>query len=632
MRQYRWRNHLPNGNSVDVVCLEGGDSVSEEQDAVEYHITLSEAATGAEPVRAVPRTDQSHLTVTRIQNSSAAAFSVTVPAGCGLSRIHLSYDEGQYPLSLPGPTFQNTCSAAINGDPDAIETLLEEFATPPLVPVICGEFLTIAEVGALIENLTKTDFHAAGTLHSFRYDLVRSAIVSPVGLSVGSTEELDSLVAALDQNEHIGSVKLVDVLGDAMATSVDTPAATEALVADLGYDLATLERYEDDLFFACYLSQLVLTEGIRVAEGHVMQRRYHLEGDYVRRKTEAKNAAYDDRGRVWRELLCLAGRESLDEFTYVLANALYWSGEVSRTDSRMNELLLEAAASVAADIGLTKVEGRAQYDRQLGRGHRLRGQHCYSMAEAQFERAGEIAANHEFLPNWEPVYCAANVRSAELQAAGKHEQAIDTLDEVLERLFEYDVSSSKLNHIVHHLEGKKLEWEAQIASFGADGPDPVSLLEEAQSHYKAIGFERSRDRTARKLQHAKRRAPSSSTNEPTATSSSNESSTTAGSSNKSSSAISSTTESKATSPASKTEARSQTEQTSPSESSGSQPSPRARQPRDHVHSSHARDDVGSNPDLDDFLTPPDPDEVGSADLMTSPQDRDNSLSGDSDRI
>lgn len=633
MRQCRWQNHLPNGNSVDVTCLEDGDTDSAERDVVEYHVTLSEDAAGDELVRAVPRTDQGHVAVTRVQHSSTAAFRVTVPAGCGLSRIHLTSGGDQSPLYLPGPAFRNTCAEAIDGNPDAIDALLDEFATPMLVPAVCGGFLSIAEVGVLIENLAKTDVHAAGSLHSFRYDLVRGAIVSPGGLSVRSADDLDSLVAALDDNEHIGPVKLVDVLGDAMATSVDTPAATEALVADLGYDIAALERHDDDLFFACYLAQLVLSDGIRAAEGHVMQRRYHLEGGYKRRKTEAKNAAYDDRGRVWRELLCLAGRESLDEFAYVLANALYWSGEVLRTDSRVSELLLEAAASVAADIGLTKVESRARYDRQLGRGHRLRGQHCYAMAEAQFERAGELAANHEFLPDWEPVYCTANVRSAKLRAAGNHEQAIDTLDEVLERIRGYDVSSTKLNHIVHHLEGKKLEWKAQTASFGEDAPDPVSLLEEAQSHYEAIGFERSTDRTARKRQHAQRRAPSPSTNEPPERpSSSDAADDTAGSANNSSSTSGATPESGTASPASKTGDQNQTEQTTPSQGGDSQPSPRARRPRDHVHSSHARGDVESNPDLDDFLTPPDPEEVGSADLMTSPKDRDNPLSGDSGEI
>jgi hypothetical protein len=478
--------------------------------------------------------------------------------------------------------------------------LLAAFEVPTQVPAICGAFLTIPELGEAIETLGQVNGYTSGYLHAYRYDLVRGALVSPTGLSVDSGAEVEALVDTLDDVDTIGTVDLVGVLADVMATAVPTERQIQALLDDLGYDLQTVERRGDDLVFLCYLAQLVLSDGIRSAEGHVMRRRYHLDGNYERRKKEAQNASYHDRGRAWRRLVCASARRSLDEFAYVLANALYWSGEVARTDSRMDELLLEAAAVVAGDLGVDEIAGRAQYERWLSRGHRLRSQKCYPVSRTMFRRAVDIADEYDFLPAWEPIYNEANVHAAQLSNEGCHEEAVEVLDTALAQLFEYDIHEAKLNHIVHHIEGQKLEEQAITADFGDETVDPVSLLAEAGTHYETIGLDRSRDRVDRKRQHAKQQAPTATADTEASIEEAVETPT------------------------------NDQDESEPVSASGEETSSAPQTPRragDHVRSGHAQTDVEPSPVLDDFLTPPDHSKTGSADLMTSPDDRGESSVG-----
>jgi hypothetical protein len=181
-----------------------------------------------------------------------------------------------------------------------------------------------------------------------------------------------------------------------------------------------------------------------------------------------------------------------------------------------------------------------------------------------------------------------------LGTAGHHKQAVEVLDNALARLFEYEVPEEKLNHIVHHIEGQKLEAKANIADFHSSSTNPESLLSEAESHYATIDLTRSKERVHRKLQDAKRRAPTADTETPT---------------DDTDQAVSSRVESRAA-PASAS-----------GKSGSSEPQPRRRS-GEHVRAGHAQSTSEQNPALDDFLTSPDHSKTGSADLMTSPDDRD----------
>jgi tetratricopeptide (TPR) repeat protein len=520
------------------------------------------------------------------QDESAPAVVVTLPEDHGISRVSVRHRDHDQRLFLPGSILRQQCLAAIDGDVDAARTLLSTFDDPIQVPAMCGAFLDLREIGALIETLGRVNRYTAGRLHSYRYPLIRSAIASSTGLSVTSADELENLVEALDNVDRVGQVRLLDSVGEVMATVSVSSIQTDRLLEDFGFDRETVERRRSGLLFACFLSQLVITEGIEAARELALKRDWWLDGDYEARKTRTENIEYRERGEAWRKLLCAGARRSRDEFTQVLANALYWSGETSRTDSRLDELLFEGATTVAADIGLEYIEGRAQYEQTVSKGHRLRSQNRYELATQQFSEALEIASDYHFLPEWEPVYAKANAQSAALDTSGAYEAAVDVLDEVVEDILQYNVPEEKLNHIIHHLEGKKQETQAKLADFADESETPVTLLEEARTHYDVIGLERSKSRTEQKLENIR-----SVTSEPDTGAES----------------------------ASPSEAQTTT---SAEAAAHGVTSTKANAGRgEHVRSDHARSEFETNPELHDGLAPPDTDEAGSADLMTSPDDR-----------
>lgn len=587
----RWDVSL-DGEATVTVSQVANDDIDDGQCG--YRLTLESAESTTDLT--VTSTDNT-VVATPEQDGSDPAVVVTLPEDHGLARVSVRHGHHEQCLFLPGSTLRQQCVAVIDGDVDAARALLSIFDDPIQVPAMCGAFLDLREIGALIETLARVNRYTAGRLHSYRYPLVRGAIVSPVGLSVSTADELEALVEAIDNAEGVGSVTLLASLGEVMATVSPSPTRTDQLLDDLGVDRKSIKRRDTGLVFTCSLAQRVTTEGMGAAKDCALERRWWLDGDYEGRKTQAEKLAYGERDEGWRRLLCTAARQSHDEFAYVLANALYWSGEISRTDSRLDELLFEAAATVAAAIGLESLEGRARYELAVSNGHRLRGQNCYELATRQFSDAIEIASEHEFLPDWEPVYARANTRSAALDTAGENEAAVTVLEDVVAEMFEYDVPEEKLNHIIHHLEGQKLERQAKIADFADESETPVTLLEEARTHYDVIDLERSKGRTEQKLKQAREAAPATET--------------------AAESADTSTTESHATTTVNDTHA-STPAQTGGAASHGNYPPRRASE---HVRSDHARTEFEPNPELDNTLTPPDTDKAGGADLMTSPEDR-----------
>jgi hypothetical protein len=182
----------------------------------------------------------------------------------------------------------------------------------------------------------------------------------------------------------------------------------------------------------------------------------------------------------------------------VLAYTLYWTGEESRSDSRMGELLLRGAERVAAHTGQRKIERKARYKRLLVAGHRLRGTHCWEPSVANFEAAWELAVTYPFLPEWEPILAQGLVRSRGLSVAGDHEGAVEVLDRTLEAYLLADPPKSVANESVRHLRAQKCE----IESLRYRSEDPArarELLAEARAYYEAIGFDRSREKIERQL-------------------------------------------------------------------------------------------------------------------------------------
>ncbi len=423
---------------------------------------------------------------------------VSIPGEFDVERLLVRSREERLMLYLPSPALIELVEQAVDGDGAAAEALLDRFDTPVQVPLVCGSFLGVSGVVDLIAALARADRYAASVLHSYRYAIVRGALASRAGLHIEDLGELRALVEGLDGIEQIGALSVVEAIGDVVATVHDTRAETEALLEALDADYGRLDEESDGLLTACLLAQIVCTEGVEAAQAFEVPRKLPPRGHYDRRKRAVFQAEYGERGRAWRRLLNAARRQSADEIGYVLAYALYWTGEESRTDARLDELLLRGAERVAEHKRLVKLETKAQYRRLIAAGHRLRGAHCFGPAAANFAAARTLAAEYDALPEWEPILAEGLVRSRALSKAGDVGAAVDTLDRTIEALLASGPPTPVANRSVRHLTAQKAEIDAE--RYRSEAPRLARhLLEEARAHYAALGFERSRAKVERLL-------------------------------------------------------------------------------------------------------------------------------------
>ncbi|MDZ7701525.1 MAG: hypothetical protein U5J98_05355 [Halobacteriales archaeon] len=423
---------------------------------------------------------------------------VSIPAEATVERLLVRSREEPVVVHLPSGPVLEACDRALDGDEDAAGMLLDRFASPVELPFVCGSFLALDETVELVRALARADRYARSLLHSYRYAIVRGAVVSKAGLHVRTYRELVALADGLDGVEEIGAVSVVEALGDVMATVAGSPGETEALLDALGADFESVDDESDGLLTACFLAQLACVDGVEAAQRFEVPRRLPPRGNYDRRKRAVFHADYGERGRAWRRLLNAARRQSEDEIGYVLAYALYWTGEESRTDSRMDELLLRGAETVAAHKRLDKIAAKARYNRLMAAGHRLRAAHCWGPSATAFADARELAEQRSYLAEWEPILAEGIVRSRQLSTRGDHGAAVQSLDRTIEALLAAGPPTAVANRSVRHLKAQKSEIDAQ--RYRSEAPAIAQhLLEEARAHYDALDFERSRAKIDRQL-------------------------------------------------------------------------------------------------------------------------------------
>lgn len=429
-------------------------------------------------------------------------FRVTVADGARLGRVRCLVGGETLAVRLPGPVLGEAVEAATRGDEEAARTVRNAFDDPVSIPFCCGSFLDLDGVADLVAALADARRDAADALHGARYDLARTAAVSRTGLAAPTVAAFERFVARLDDVEAIGSLDPLDALGGALATVPGADAALDRLTA-LGYDPASLAARDDGRFLAVLAANRVLSGGREAARDTV--RDYgDVREEYDRAKSRALSADYWERGRAWRDALGPAVTRSLDEFSFALANALHWTGEVSRADSRVDELLHDAAAAVAAAVDLAGVEGRARFARHQAAGHRHRNSHNHDFAVQHFDRARDVATDHDALAAWEPRYSRSVVRSNQLATRGRFRRAVDVLDDALDALADRDVPPNRREEVTHHLEAQKRERQAAV---DADDPGVRRVhLEAARDHFERAGFDRSAARVDRKLERADRDA------------------------------------------------------------------------------------------------------------------------------
>ncbi|MFB6360103.1 MAG: hypothetical protein ABEH59_02150 [Halobacteriales archaeon] len=425
-------------------------------------------------------------------------MTVRVPNADGVERLAVATESGRLVIYLPGDELLEACERTIAGDDAAAETVVAAFASPVRIPLVAGAFLDTADTVELVRAVTAADHHVASMLHSYRYPVVRSALVSRSGLSVRSWAALETLVEGLDGIADIGDVSAIDALADVMATVHGSIAETDRLFDRLGVDPTSDRRDPDGLLAACYLAHRVVCAGFEAAVGYDIESELPATQNYDRRKRGAFRAEYGQRGTAWRSLLDAAREQSEEEFGFVLAKTLYWTAEESRSDARLAELLFRGAETVAAEHNQVRVKVQSRYKRHLAAGHRLRSAHCFEAAIDQFERTCQLAEDYRFLEPWEPLLARGLVQAHLLRDRGDHRGAVARLDDTIEAVLASEPPTEAANHAVHHITAQKAETRA-LGDWAAEPALARASLEEARDHYAAIGYGRSQERVERKL-------------------------------------------------------------------------------------------------------------------------------------
>lgn len=425
-----------------------------------------------------------------------------------IERLIIESQSARKVVYLPGEKVYSQVQQAIDDDHGAVHWVLNLFDSPLHIPLICGSFLNLNQSIELIESVSDVR-SAANYLHSYRYEIVRSSIVPSPGLSVESKSEVKTLIQGLNTIDHFGDVDVLHVFGDLMATMYN-PDDIKSIIDTFGYNFESLEEEDDGFFFACYLANLVLSEGLESAKSYAQNRQIDFD-DWEKR--DAYNADYFLKGEAWRSLISQAAEGSCDEFSSILSEALFWSAQVDRSDSRTAELLFAATEHTTRSLGWEELEARARFERYISAGHRLRRQHCFKMSYEQFQSSINIASKYPQIPQWKPVYSSAVVQTHLLRRARSLEQAKTVLDNAIEDLVLDDFDREEKNMAIHHLTASKLEIKADLNS--GDEKARAEFLKDALAHYRSIGFHRSKKRIERKLEKSRKRISSTSTEQQT---------------------------------------------------------------------------------------------------------------------
>ncbi|QLC32795.1 hypothetical protein EFA46_000745 [Halarchaeum sp. CBA1220] len=480
--RFRWTHALPDGRECTVSRV-AGDHEDGPDAHRRYDVRLPGSLALASPDDVAIERDGERVTV-------------RVPDGVGVARVRVATDTGTDHLPLLDPSLGTALTDALRGDEAAARTLATARGSAVAAVHACAPALDVEGVVALVDALASADGDASDDLHARRYALTRAAARAPNGLAVHTAEEFERLADGLDDVAEVGDVDALDALGDLVAVHGLAP------VRDLGYDLVRLAHRDDGRFEAYWLAAVARADGIDAARDVASAGR--ADDEYARLKDRASEAPYHERGAAWRALCGPASRRSRAEFAYVLANACYWTGEVSRTDARVDELCYDGALAAAREDGVEWLVAHARYERARAVGHRHRSATNHALAIAAFERAREVADEYDYdaLTPWDPLYSRTVVASNAASARGDHEAAVRILEEGREEIAALDPPEDRRSEIRHHLDGQRHERLALLAREDTEGAVETHL-EAAREQYAAVGFERSRERVDAKLDDAR---------------------------------------------------------------------------------------------------------------------------------
>jgi hypothetical protein len=481
-QRFRWERPLPGDATATVTRVVGDHELPEEGGERRFRVDCSPSVERAEASTGEATVDDEDC------------VTVALPADAGLVRLRVTVSGGTGRLALPGPALEDRLAGALDGDADASRALVRESESVVALALAAGEFLTVEDLAALLDAVAESSGSAADDLHARRYDLARAILATDAGPRVEDRESVVALVDGLDSVDAIGDVSLDAVVADAMHLGASTPQGARAFLQDHGFEPGALADRGDGSFLAALLAHATVTGGVaaakRLASGWPAAKTFEAA------EADAEAADYWERGEAWRAVVPTAADRSDEAFAYVLANALYWSGEVDRRDGRLDELCFDGAEVAGREVGLDWVVGHARFERARARGHRHRTSRNHALAIAAFDEARAVADEYGFLDPWEPVYTRTVVASNMHSARGDHDAAIAALDAGEEALAALDVPEGRHKEMLAHLDAQRHERRAIQTGNPAERR---SHLESALEKYESVGFERSVERIRSKL-------------------------------------------------------------------------------------------------------------------------------------
>lgn len=287
---------------------------------------------------------------------------------------------------------------------------------------------------------------------------------------IHSFETLQTRIRRWNATENLKRVSVSEVLGEKLGREwYRSGLGTERQeLRQIGFDPTTDDPGWKTVVPACWLSHVVLTEGVEAGKDYVRDRPVPVDDDYGAVKSAAYDANFGKRGPAWGNVVAMSVRPTNDDFRYDAYWYLRWTGEEYRGKAKFSPLLFAGAAEVAPDHLPAHLQQKVDFEEQYSTGHAWRRDSAFEREAAAFGAAkaiasGETETEYEFEPEL-AIKAEASLAHAEakvLGSDGKHDErlsrygrAIDDISNVSEK---YDVHENLLDNEISFLETRMRE-------------------------------------------------------------------------------------------------------------------------------------------------------------------------------
>lgn len=287
---------------------------------------------------------------------------------------------------------------------------------------------------------------------------------------IHSFETLQTRIRRWNETVYLKSVNVSEVLGEKLGREWYRSGLTNERqeLRRTGFDPTTYDSGWKTVVPACWLSHVVLTDGIEAGKDYVRDRPVPVDDDYNDVKSAAYDANFGKRGPAWGNVVAISVHPTNDDFRYDAYWYLRWTGEEYRGKGKFSPLLFAGATEVAPDHLPPHLKQKVDFEEQYSTGHAWRRDGALEREAVAFGAAraiarGEAEKGYEFKPEL-AVKAEASLAHAEAKVLGhngKHDEQISRYDKGIDKIFDvsekYDVHDEPLDKEVNFLKTRKKE-------------------------------------------------------------------------------------------------------------------------------------------------------------------------------